>query len=127
MLGYGNGGQRALGECRIYEDTQKTYEMPTAFCFCNRTSLELSGGLSNNNNAYRAVSVGIPAEAHAHDDQDWECFEMTGTLMCWFNDVEGYISVMDGKKIDLSVDTEDFESADEKVASIQWRKMKCAF
>lgn len=127
LIGYGNGGQRALGECRIYEDMQKTYKMPTLFCFCNRTSLESPSGLSNANSAYPAIAVGTAAEVHAHDDQDWECFEMAGTLMCWFNAIEGYISVMDGEKSHLSMDNEDVESDDENAVSIKWQTMQCAF
>lgn len=129
LLGYENGGQRALGECRIYEDAQKTYEMPTSFCFCNSTSFELSGGLSNSDSTYAAVAVGTafaePVETHAHDDWIWECFEMAGTLMCWFTEVEGHFSVIDGKRSHLSVDDQDLEGAEEKATTAQWRTMQC--
>ncbi|PTB43012.1 hypothetical protein M441DRAFT_56047 [Trichoderma asperellum CBS 433.97] len=87
---YGNGSQRALGECRIGVDPVCTYKSPACLCFTqvtrNRsgTSIELKG---------IKVSSSYQSE-HKHGEVGWSCFPMRGTLQLWFTNEQSILEVI---------------------------------
>jgi hypothetical protein len=73
LLEYENGGQRALGQCRVNEDPFKRYPYPSLICFLKKwitpTSVQVHVDFGH-----------IHGQQEAHDQPGWECHPLRGTL-----------------------------------------------
>ncbi|KAL2017530.1 hypothetical protein VTK56DRAFT_2022 [Thermocarpiscus australiensis] len=77
LLGYENGAQRALGECRVGVDRVTVYARPVLICF--RNSLENSEPRARE--AFKLVTVECTSSAeHSHRDEGWECCSLPSAL-----------------------------------------------
>ncbi|KAM6520197.1 hypothetical protein FALCPG4_013750 [Fusarium falciforme] len=89
LLTYGNGGQRALGQCRVGIDCSKTCTLPTWICIANFQHSPPKRG-------YRLQVSEVEvthATEHTHRFQgvQWECFPMKGWLEFWFRRQESQV------------------------------------
>ncbi|MBE3046651.1 hypothetical protein IMZ48_29800 [Candidatus Bathyarchaeota archaeon] len=92
MLTYGDGCQRALGDCRVGVDPSRRYEKPGRLCIC-RSSEE---DPSYNRKWWSAKVVFQGSRAHRHDDgESWVCVDMAGTLNFWFSHREQYLETIE--------------------------------
>lgn len=91
LLEYENGGQRALGQCRLNVDRVNSCTKPARICFFRtsyfraRTEIQL-----------KAIKVEfLPKfEQHHHVEEGWICSEMAGELDFWFSHEESDVSVI---------------------------------
>ncbi|KAL7958976.1 hypothetical protein V8C34DRAFT_281120 [Trichoderma compactum] len=73
LLEYEDGGQRAVGECRVGVDVERAYVRPVCLCI-GRTSGYPRWG----------IEVRVDGRAgHTHTERNWQCYEMRGTLVSW--------------------------------------------
>jgi hypothetical protein len=78
---YGNGAQRAVGNCRLGIDLVKTYLNPSRICY-------LPVSLSHVNGAGPRQVVRVEGEndsTHRHEENGWICSPMEGNLEFWFS------------------------------------------
>lgn len=91
LLTYGNGGQRALGECRLGVDSSRRYEWPRLLC----TTMESKRSeVPPNRRLWTAMVQFKDAQAHEHDGDGWKCYDMSGTLNFWFTHNQQYLEVV---------------------------------
>ncbi|KAL6806156.1 hypothetical protein J3E68DRAFT_36877 [Trichoderma sp. SZMC 28012] len=73
LLEYEDGGQRAVGECRVGLDVERAYERPVGLCIGRKS------GFSR-----WSIRVRIDRQAeHMHSERNWQCYPMRGTLVSW--------------------------------------------
>lgn len=94
LVRYANGGERALGQCRIGVDSLRSFEQPTCFCFKKTNYLRPTT---------RVERAGIAIECHAeaqhdHGEGEWTCCEFPGRLEWWFTSEESRISFTPGRE-----------------------------
>ncbi|KAK3304762.1 uncharacterized protein B0T15DRAFT_252660 [Chaetomium strumarium] len=85
VLEYNNGGQRAVGECRIMVDHCETFTRPSSIAFVN-------SGAS-------LYQVKIRVDGPLDDGDEWMHYTMAGTLVFWFSGMKAHMSVEGGFKI----------------------------
>ncbi|KAM5374798.1 hypothetical protein ACJZ2D_006292 [Fusarium nematophilum] len=103
LLEYKNGGQRALGQCRLQVDRAEAVLMPQRICFLNpededseyedSDDVESDSSLLHFNfeSGYHYGSSDLMVEcnteiAHGHEQDGWQCVGLTGYLEFWFQD-----------------------------------------
>ncbi|KAI1157820.1 hypothetical protein F5B18DRAFT_665679 [Nemania serpens] len=64
---YQNGGCRAVGQCRISEDSTKQFTQPSQLCF------RIDSARGNHGSTLSAVQMDWKADPHVHDEKGWEC------------------------------------------------------
>jgi hypothetical protein len=98
LFEYDNGGQRALGQCRLHVAEERTYMRPRSVAFAK---------LAVEEGDIRGVKVcfGGPSSC-SPDGEKWEHYAMVGTLEFWFTGFSADISVRGGT---LMPDGEDGE------------------
>jgi hypothetical protein len=72
LLYYDNGGQRALGKCRVHVDRSETYIRPSSIAFVNPPEYEDEG-----------VKVRFNGPG-GFEEGTWLHYSMTGKLEWWF-------------------------------------------
>lgn len=92
LVQYDNGGERALGQCRIGVDAVRVYEQPA--CFCYKKTKYLRQGT-------RVERDGVQIECstskkHHHAEGGWVCCQFPGRLEWWFTSEEARISFTPG-------------------------------
>jgi hypothetical protein len=92
---YDNGGQRAVGQCRLHVDPCETYKRPSSIALLQWSSSLVagSGGYPRENTRVRFNGPG------RHPGQQWAQYAMTGTLECWFTAQTMKLSVEGGTLI----------------------------
>lgn len=87
LVDYDDGGQRALGQCRLHVDPSKTFERPSRIAF-----LRVPGPHSP-----RVIVLfdGLPSADDPRLDE-WLYYEMKGTLDFWFSANHEYVVVRGG-------------------------------
>ncbi|KAF5628683.1 uncharacterized protein FTJAE_8773 [Fusarium tjaetaba] len=77
IFDYGNGAQRALGDCKFGHYRVKTYLRPRRLCYCH---VQPTPAIA------RGVHIEIGSESdHAHSGDDWKCSKMEGNIEFWFS------------------------------------------
>ena len=91
---YDNGGQRAVGQCRVLVDECETYERPSSIAFANimRTSID---GATGKVHRY-PNSVQVSFDGPCMDGNKWSHYAMAGTLEFWFTFSLESVSVRGG-------------------------------
>ncbi|TQV97875.1 hypothetical protein IF1G_03618 [Cordyceps javanica] len=94
IVGYRNGGARALGQCRIGVDAVQVYDWPACFCF-NKTKY-LRQGTRVERDSVRVECHGDGHHGHAEDG--WTCCTFPSRLEWWFTSEESRISFTPGRE-----------------------------
>ncbi|OAA70684.1 hypothetical protein ISF_02658 [Cordyceps fumosorosea ARSEF 2679] len=94
VVGYKNGGARALGQCRIGVDAVRVYERP--LCFCYKTTKYLRHGTRVERDS---VEIECHSQAyHDHAEDGWTCCKFPSRLEWWFTSEESRISFTPGRE-----------------------------
>ncbi|KAI1392105.1 uncharacterized protein F4822DRAFT_115524 [Hypoxylon trugodes] len=72
LLYYENGSQRALGQCRVLIDNERSFAKPTHICFCNTKNRDY---LFGSKPLWLVVEFRNSACNHT---EDWTCSKMSG-------------------------------------------------
>lgn len=96
LLEYENGAQRALGQCRLQVDPSRTYTKPSLLCFVN---LVCKGKVDEEDDLEVVKMQFDDGAEHGHQQENWACFEMVGTLHFWFRGPQSRVHVSDGGRI----------------------------
>ncbi|KAJ3485697.1 hypothetical protein NLG97_g6758 [Lecanicillium saksenae] len=92
LVRYSNGGERALGQCRIGVDAVRVFEQPT--CFCYKKTKYLRQGTRVHRDS---VTVEChPSVNHDHSENGWFCVKFPSRLEWWFTSEESRISYTPG-------------------------------
>jgi hypothetical protein len=84
LLDYENGGQRALGQCRLHVARSRTYERPSSIAYSNVLSLIGASpvvGLPTYHQRVRVHFGGLPEDVR---EDEWWHVAMEGTVDFWF-------------------------------------------
>jgi hypothetical protein len=93
LVDYDDGGQRAVGQCRLHVDPSDTFKRPSRIAFLNFADIP--------NSSTKEVYVLLDELPPADDPQlkDWQYYEMTGTLDFWFGAHHESMEVRGGTEI----------------------------
>ena len=93
---YENGGQRAVGDCRVRLDASVVYHFPRRFCVATtRAERSLSGvGVLPWVRVCFSLYLLPDHYRDGEDAGDWECYEMEGILMFWHVDTKWDMDVV---------------------------------
>ncbi|KAJ6780427.1 hypothetical protein PWT90_09615 [Aphanocladium album] len=94
LVRYNNGGERALGQCRIGVDAVRVYEQPA--CFCYKKTKYLRHGTRVERDSVR-IECHSNAK-HDHSGDGWTCTEFPSRLEWWFTSEESRISFTPGRE-----------------------------
>ncbi len=84
LLEYENGGQRAIGECRIGVDQYQIYRKPSRICY-RYLSLNVTPSTWETTRTAMKVEGGSDDESdHTNEEEGWKCCGMQGRLDFWF-------------------------------------------
>jgi hypothetical protein len=90
LFEYENGGQQALGQCRLGVDSHKTCVKPLSFGFIHESYFRL-----RTNVRLQAAKVEFTHEHERNYDRDgWTWFTMGGNLRFWFTNETSHLSVV---------------------------------
>ncbi|KAL2173135.1 uncharacterized protein P884DRAFT_265409 [Thermothelomyces heterothallicus CBS 202.75] len=90
LLDYDNGGQRAVGQCRLHVDPSRTFPRPSFVAFLN---------LPEYGEGVRVLFGDLPSLDEDEHGDSWCYFAMAGTLDFWFGPDAAAVSVREGKPI----------------------------
>lgn len=101
LLEYANGGQRALGQCRLLVDRCETVVAPASVALANVVWWpRLGSASSTTEEPLRAIRVQFDGvHGDSDDDVSWSHFAMAGTLQLWFIHSETVASVSGGRPL----------------------------
>lgn len=89
LFEYRNGAQQALGDCRFGVDPCRTYENPRSMC-----TFVTSDRQTHVVRELRTVEVQFADVCTHGEDEEWNCFEMKGTLRFWFTSEECHLETV---------------------------------
>ncbi|KAM3461432.1 hypothetical protein NHJ6243_004952 [Beauveria neobassiana] len=93
VVGYQNGGERALGQCRIGVDAVRVYEQPACFCYKKTKYLRQGTRVERD-----SVKIECNTNAnHDHSEEEWTCCKFPSRLEWWFTSEESRISFTPGR------------------------------
>ncbi|TLD28855.1 hypothetical protein PspLS_03481 [Pyricularia sp. CBS 133598] len=82
LLSYENKAQRALGDCWLGIDDEESYAEPSHICFRNTFNIPRPFDDIH----FNALRVVASYPDHTHDENDWVCWTLSGTIEFWFTD-----------------------------------------
>ena len=88
LFTYENGGQRAVGQCRLFVDQSRHFEKPSQLCFRGIDSDPPSTVYYKTR-----VEIQFPLDSvhQLREGAGWECMAMTGWFYFWFTDKEDLV------------------------------------
>ncbi|KAL2146820.1 hypothetical protein VTI28DRAFT_2301 [Corynascus sepedonium] len=89
LLQYENGGQRAVGQCRVHESLSRVFNRPSFMAYCNIPDSE--GGVD-------ILFDELPPPDDEFPDS-WCYYAMAGTVECWADADTATISVRGGRPL----------------------------
>ena len=92
LVDYDDGGQRALGQCRLYVDPSNTFKRPARIAFLNFKVTQAS------TEEVYVLFEELPL-ADVAQSNGWRHYEMKGTLDFWFSVHYEYVAVRGGTEI----------------------------
>lgn len=93
VLAYDNGGQRAVGDCRVGIEPFERYENPKWLCSSAATTADQM-------DIYRTdlVRVRFAGDAaQGHEEEGWECQAMDGILKFWVSNESQHLHIVPDK------------------------------
>ncbi|KAL2018189.1 hypothetical protein VTK56DRAFT_1162 [Thermocarpiscus australiensis] len=101
LIEYANGGQRAVGQCRLLVDPCKVYRRPSSISFQKTWRHEpASPDWVAEVSYHRGVQFDV-ASQNGFSSSSWAHFAMAGTLRFWFTASSAFMSISGGHRITI--------------------------